>query len=102
MGSIEQAVILFLDNPQLLKDFIDQKVDLVRHIKEKYYLLYAFLVKFAQNHPNLAEQAKTMTKDNILELLKTKKPEFYKIIMTHPGGKEWWASQDLSKFFSIL
>jgi hypothetical protein len=83
------------------KEFIAQDIDLVKYIKEKYYYLFGLILKLASNRPELIKEAKALTKEKILELLKTRRPDLYTVLQT-PEGQAWWEKQDFQQFFTII
>jgi hypothetical protein len=87
-------------NKDKLKLFIKNNVNLIQFVKEKYYYLYPVAVKIATARPKLIEEAKKLTHQEILEIIKAKRSDIYEILNTEEG-KKWFFSQDFSKFFVI-
>ena len=98
---IEEIILLCLGEPKRLQEYIVQDIDLVKYIKEKYYYLFGLILKLASNRPALAEESKSLTKEKILELLKTRRPDLYTILQT-PEGQAWWEKQDFQRFSTII
>ena len=98
---IEEIILLCLKEPQRLQEYIAQDTDLVKYVKEKYYYLFGLILKLASNRPSLAEETKSLTKEKILELLKTRRPDLYTILQT-PEGQAWWEKQDFQRFSTII
>ena len=98
---IEEIILLCLGEPQRLQEYIAQDIDLVKYVKGKYYYLFALILKLSSSRPELTEEAKSLTKEKVLELLKTKRPDLYTVIQT-PEGRAWWEKQDFQRFSTII
>jgi len=98
---IEEIILLCLGEPKRLQEYISQDIDLIKHVKGKYYYLFALILKLSSSRPELTEEAKSLTKEKVLELLKTKRPDLYTIIQT-PEGMAWWERQDFQQFSTII
>lgn len=98
---IEEIILLCLGSQMRTKELIAQDIDFVKYLKEKYYYLFGLILKLASNRPELVEEAKTLTKEKILELLRTRRPDLYTAIQT-PEGKIWWEKQDFGQFFTVI
>ena len=98
---IEEIILLCLGEPKRLQEYITTDTDLVKYAKEKYYYLFALILKLSSSRPELTEEAKSLTKEKVLELLKTRRPDLYTVIQT-PEGQAWWEKQDLQRFSTII
>jgi len=98
---IEEIILLCLGEPKRLQEYISQDTDLVKYIKEKYYYLFGLILKLSSSRPELTEEAKSLTKEKILGLLKTRRPDLYTILQT-PEGLAWWEKQDFQRFSTII
>jgi len=98
---IEEIILLCLGSQMRAKEFITQDIDFVKYLKKKYYYLFGLILKLASNRPELIEEAKVLTKEKILELLRIKRPDIYTVLQT-PEGRIWWEKQDFSQLFTII
>ena len=98
---IEEIILLCLGSQVRLEEYIAQDIDLVNYVKEKYYYLFGLILKLASNRPELAEETKSLTKEKVLELLRTRRPDLYTILQT-PEGWAWWEKQDFQQFCTII
>lgn len=102
MNSIIQEFIIFcLGSKERLLEYIKNDVNLAKYTKEKYYYLIALAMKFISPRPELIEEAKLITPEKVLELLKAKRPDLYEVLITEEG-KLWFQKQDFSQFFTLI
>lgn len=86
---LPDIIIFCLGKKERLREYISQDVNLSSYVKQKhpYYIALAHLIALKQ--PGLAEQAKTLSHESVLELIKVRRPDLYSVIAT-PEGKKWF------------
>lgn len=98
---IQESIVLCLGSRERLLEYIKEDTNLSKYVKERYYYLIALAMKFISPRPELIEEAKLITPEKVLELLKTKRPDLYEVLITEEG-KNWFQKQDFSQFFVLI
>jgi len=96
---IEEIFLKCLGSKERLIQYINQDINLAEYVQSKYGFYLNLALMFLRNRPYIINQLKSITKEDILDLLKRRRPDLYQVLQTKKG-KEWLKKQDFSKFFN--
>lgn len=96
----EEIFLKCFGSKERLMQYIAQDIDLAQYVKNRYSMWIALAVGFLSNRSNLLNELKSITKQDILDLLKRKRPDLYQVLQTEEG-KRWFQKQNFSKFFQF-
>jgi len=102
LSLVEQIILLCLGEPKRLKEYVDNNIDLVKYVKEKYFYLFGLIIKITSSRPELIEEAKSINNERILNLLKEHRPDLFVVITTYPKGIEWFNNQSFENFLKLI
>ena len=97
---IEQLILNFLPDKNFFEYCIQSNVNIVQYLKKKYSIGIGIGIGFLMKRPDLLNKIKSINKDEVLNLVRLKKPDVYAVLNT-PRGKVWWAHQNIKKMFEV-
>lgn len=89
---LEELFLLCMGNKERLKYYIDNDINLWEYVSENYPIFVQFGKNLATIRPDLKQEASNITHQDLLDLLKKKRPDLYQVIDSE--GMEWFRKQE--------
>ena len=102
MVTFEDIFIHCLGSPERLRFYIDDNVDLASYVKEKYQPYIRLAKVFIPNHQNIAEEARGLDHQRVLDILFRKRPDLWQTVMDCSQGMRWLRNQRWNEFFNLF
>jgi len=95
----EEIFLLALGSASRLKFYIENDVNLANYVKLNYNS-YLKLLRVLPGYKTIVKEAEAISHSQILDILRHKRPDLYKVIMTREGIK-WLLRQNFNDFLKV-
>lgn len=94
---LEDLFLQCMGKPERLRQYIQADTDLYTYINKTYPNFVAFAKILARIRPDLKQEASKVTHDDMLDLLRRRRPDLYTIVISE--GMSWFKKQKWDHLF---